>query len=361
MTKIAILGDTHFGVRSDNKIFLDYQSEFYNKVFWPEIDRRKIQVVIQVGDLVDRRKNINYITLADGLQANLLNPLLERGIDFYGIPGNHDMPLKTSMKYNSFATLFGVVGTKPKQFNWFDQPTEVKIYGKKFLFVPWICEENSEQIFAAIAKSKASTMIGHLELVGFEMHRGYTMTHGMDASLFSKFQQVITGHYHSHSIKDNIVYTGVPYQLTWSDHGDPKGFFIMDCDTGDLEFVENTITLFDKVFYNDKRADFRKWATGDFSQYKNKFVKVIVETKSSQKMFNKVISFIEAAGAYNVQVVEQATFKPEVALEIDSESHDLFPLIKQRVEATDYQTFSKFDLITHVKDLYDRATEVYMA
>ena len=61
--KIALITDTHFGARGDSMLFYDYMMEFYNEVFFPYIDEKKINTVIHLGDVVDRRKFINFNVL----------------------------------------------------------------------------------------------------------------------------------------------------------------------------------------------------------------------------------------------------------------------------------------------------------
>ena len=51
--KIAILGDTHFGVRNDHQAFHDYFEKFYRDVLFPTLEARNIKHVIQLGDLFD--------------------------------------------------------------------------------------------------------------------------------------------------------------------------------------------------------------------------------------------------------------------------------------------------------------------
>ena len=61
--KLVILGDTHFGARGDSLDFHRYFEKFYNEVFFPYLLENDIKVVVQLGDLFDRRKFINFNSL----------------------------------------------------------------------------------------------------------------------------------------------------------------------------------------------------------------------------------------------------------------------------------------------------------
>ena len=61
--KIALLTDTHFGARNDSLIFSDFFRKFYENIFFPTLKERGIRKVIHLGDVVDRRKFINFKTL----------------------------------------------------------------------------------------------------------------------------------------------------------------------------------------------------------------------------------------------------------------------------------------------------------
>ena len=39
--------------------------------------------------------------------------------------------------------------------------------------------------------------------------------------------------------------------MYWNDCGDKRGFNILDTETGEIEFVENTYHIFEKIYYND--------------------------------------------------------------------------------------------------------------
>ena len=61
--KVAFLGDTHFGVRNDSLSHASHQRKFYQEVFFPTLKKRGIKDIIQLGDLLDRRKFVNFNTL----------------------------------------------------------------------------------------------------------------------------------------------------------------------------------------------------------------------------------------------------------------------------------------------------------
>ena len=84
--KIALITDTHFGVRSDNPLFLEYFDKFLDGVFFPELKRRGIKHIVHLGDLFDRRKYVNFNTLT--WSRSFMDRTKDYSIDL--IIGNHD-------------------------------------------------------------------------------------------------------------------------------------------------------------------------------------------------------------------------------------------------------------------------------
>ena len=78
--KIAILNDTHFGVRNDSEAFRNYQVDFYRDQFFPYIKEHNIKTLIHLGDVVDRRKFINHNT-AHNFKKVFWDKLEEMNID----------------------------------------------------------------------------------------------------------------------------------------------------------------------------------------------------------------------------------------------------------------------------------------
>ena len=84
--KIALLNDTHFGVRNDSEAFRKYQLRFYNEIFFPYLKEHNIKTLVHLGDVVDRRKFINFQT-AHNFQKKFWKRLWDLKIDTHIILG----------------------------------------------------------------------------------------------------------------------------------------------------------------------------------------------------------------------------------------------------------------------------------
>ena len=136
------------------------------------------------------------------------------------------------------------------------------------------------------------------------MYKGSFIDSGFESSIFSKFDVVCSGHFHHKSSKGNIHYLGTPYEITWSDFNDPKGFHVFDTDTRELTFIANPYNIFHKIHYDDLDKESSEVMNIDFEQYRNSIVKVIIKNKTNPYWFDLFIGKLEAAGILDMQVVE---------------------------------------------------------
>lgn len=293
----AILTDTHFGARNDSQQFLDYFLEFIENQFIPECEKRNIKNILHLGDLMDRRKFVNYNTL-NQVRERFLQKLQDRGMTMWCLVGNHDTYYKNTNTINSLNELFG------DRFTCFvpiDSPMELVLDGKKIAMVPWINKENEEQCHEFIKNTDASIICGHLELNGYEVLRGVKFDGGMDDNILRKFDRVLSGHFHQRHRKNNVHYLGTPYQITFSDLYEKKGFYIYDTETDELDFIENDRRMFLSIEYTDETYD----TTSDLSEYENKYIKLFVKERKSQTKFDTFVENLYDAKVGSLTIVEE--------------------------------------------------------
>lgn len=295
--KIAILNDTHCGIRNSSQIFLDNAEDFYKNVFFPECEKQGVTQIVHLGDYYDNRKVINVKALNHNRKC-FLNEMRKRGMTMDIIPGNHDTYFKNTNDMNSLKELLGHF---MNEVNIIMEPTVMEYGSLKMAMLPWICQDNYDKSMDFISNCKADWLAAHLELTGFEMMRGVKNTHGMSAELFKRFELVLTGHFHVGSKQDNIWYLGSQMEFFWSDAHDPKYFHIIDTESREVEKIRNPFTLFHKIVYNDKETDYNNY---DTSVLDKKFVKVVVVEKSDSFGFDRFIDRIQSQDIYDLKISE---------------------------------------------------------
>lgn len=344
-----------FGSRNDHQAFHDYFEKFYRDVFFPELEARGIKTVIQLGDLFDRRKYVNFYTLKRSKEY-FFDELRARGIYMHVFVGNHDTYFKNTNEVNSPELLLQDYRAFVSVYS---EPVDLKFEHTKVTLLPWVCSGNYEQCMHHIDQTNAQILFGHLELSGFEMHRGAVNDHGMDVKPFDKFDTVISGHYHHKSSRGNIHYTGTPYEMTWSDYNDPKGFHIFDTETRELEFIQNPYKMFQKWWYDDTKWKDQSELDGfAFEEAKDAFVKVVIKNRNNPYWFDMYISRLEKAGALDIQVVDDnLNLQLEDDESIIDEAEDTLTILKnyagQVSSAVDTGELNKF-----LTELYTEALTV---
>jgi len=347
--KIALITDTHFGARNDSLIFSDFFCKFYENTFFPTLKERGITDVIHLGDVVDRRKFINYKTL-NSMKEILFIPLKEMGGNIKIIVGNHDIYYKNTLAVNSMTEL-----TKGmSHVTVYDKPTEVSLTDDhKVLFVPWICDDNEEETKELIEKTRTKVAFGHLHIQGAEHIKGSISFDGHSPSMFKAFQRVFSGHFHHPSETGNITYLGNPYEITWSDYNDPRGFHIYDTETMETEFIQNPYSMFHKIYYDDDKLDY-----GDLSRYEDCYVKIIVQKKNNSYLFETLMDKLIDVGVGHISVVDNLFDIEDIGDDIESmeDVEDTMSVIRSCVDGLEIQ--NKESLNKLMQDLYNEALTV---
>ena len=346
--KIALLNDTHFGCRNDSPHFINYQNKFYEEQFFPHLVENDIKCLVHLGDVVDRRKFINHNT-AHNFKLKFWDRLKELGIDTHIILGNHDTYYKNTNEVNAMQNLnLGDVKIYTKA-------TEVNLGGLDILFIPWICEDNYEDTIYKIDNSTSQIAMGHLEIKGFEMHRGVVNEHGLEREQFKRFEKVMSGHFHKKSDDGHIFYLGTQYQIMWSDYNCPKGFHVFDTETRELERFENPRPIFKKLSYDDTKENYNNL---DLSSYENCFVKLFVNRKTNPEMYGNLVERFYNNSNVHELIINEDTNDITQTVRVDTidQGEDTLTFLGNYIDQVDTD-LDKHKLKEFAKELYTEASE----
>ena len=298
-----------------------------------------------MGDAFDNRKSIDFWGL-DWTRRVVLEPL--RKYEVHMIVGNHDIFLRNSTEINAPELLL----KDYPNIKTYSSPTNTKVGGIDMTFIPWICSENHDETLKVIKKSKAKIAMGHLELQGFRVNKHLIMEeHGLDPNIFTKFQKVFSGHYHTRSDNGRIFYLGNPYEMYWTDVNDTRGFHIFDTETFEHTPINNPYKLFYNIYYEDTPHQMF-----DVTEYANKIVKVIVRKKSKQKEFDKFIDKLYKVGIQDLKIVENFDIQENEDFVIDEEENTI-SILNRYIDESECN-FDKNVIKGIFQDLYQQSCEI---
>jgi DNA repair exonuclease SbcCD nuclease subunit len=359
--KVALITDQHFGARNDSVNFLDYYEKFYRNVFFPKLKEEGITTLLILGDTFDRRKYINFYSLQRAKQM-FFDVLAQENIQVHMLAGNHDTYYKNTNDVNSADLLL----REYNNINVIDSPQVIHLNYENesddVCMIPWMCADNYSQCLDIMKHTKATICCGHFEIEGFAMYRGAHSEEGLPQNIFQKFDMTFSGHYHHKSNQNGIYYLGNPYPLTWQDYGDQRGFHILDLKTRELEFVINPYEMFVRLVYDDKKNDITTIATQEFSDYANKYIKVVVVNKTNPYLFDVFINNIYQAGPSDVSIVEDFSALTEgVDDDIVEQAEDTLTILNTYVDSIEHEHIDGNKLKTVLKELYIEALNLEQA
>ena len=301
---------------------------------------------------MDRRKYVSFKT-AKEFRERFVFPLQHLKIDFHCLVGNHDIYYKNTNDVNSLKEL---IGDKSNKFHLYEDATDVNIGGLDILFLPWINPQNYIYSMGMIDETKARIAMGHLEIKGFQMHKGQVNENGYEKEIFRKFDTVFSGHFHTKNDDGQIYYLGAPYEIYWNDFNDTKGFHIFDTETLELERIVNPLRIYEKIYYDD--AD-KSYANEDVSKYAKKFVKLIVVNKKDLYQYDRFVDRLMKANAYEVKIIEDFSDMQadSVSDDIVQYAEDTTTLLNKYIDELDIE-LDKDRLKGIMRGLYNEAQDL---
>jgi DNA repair exonuclease SbcCD nuclease subunit len=225
--------------------------------------------------------------------------------------------------------------------------------------VPWMQNQHYNEYKSIIENSSADILCAHLECSGFLMHAGVVSTDGMTMEPFQTFNKVLSGHYHSKSQRENIYYLGTAYDMSWADVFDKKYFHTIDTETMELVPYEYTDKLFNRIVYNDS-VDTDILDSIKQLSLSNKFVKLIVRSKTDVLGFESVMSYISNQNPAELSVVDEtillnSAYKDSVVSDTVTNINVVISSAIDGLQDTD--SIDKDKLKTLMKDIYDKTLQ----
>ena len=261
--KAVIVGDIHLGKNSVEQVKKDKlfkSQELFFNTLRDFCTKEGIKTILWTGDVFDTTKTVESNIIQYGV--NLFHKIFS-DCQHHIILGNHCLYNRDSLEVSSLACLENLSNVTV-----YRKPTRVDILGKKMLFVPFLVSEIFSKFSENIKKigSQNDAVLGHFDIIGAKMESGKDSLVGLDMnSLLNNIKLTISGHYHNISEyvrgSNKIQYVGTPYQLTFGDAKQDRGFWTLD-EEYNMEFIKNEVSYeFIKINENniDNIDDLRKY------------------------------------------------------------------------------------------------------
>lgn len=241
--RIAIFSDIHLGVHCDSPVWHKISKEW---VYWfaTKLKENNIQDIIFCGDYFHDRSAVAVNTMH--VASDIINEL--KDFNVFMLPGNHDCMYRQKADVHSISVFKGL-----NNVTVFDDIGQISIGDNCVAtLVPWSADIGTVP--------QCDIIFGHFEIQTFRMNSYKICESGVEIKeLMNKAPHIISGHFHFRDEREfqngKITYVGNPFQMDLNDSGNVKGFYILDGDTKELSFVENTISP--KIFkiYLSKLVD----------------------------------------------------------------------------------------------------------
>jgi DNA repair exonuclease SbcCD nuclease subunit len=264
MKKYLIVCDTHLGIHKSSDVWHQSTIKLFETIV-DECHRRNIDTIIHLGDWFDDRKFLNIKTFSI---SDFISDMLKE-FNVYILVGNHDAYYKTNISTTSLG-----IFKEHKNITIIDTVRKID----DFLVVPW------NSLTEDILEKGGKYLLGHLEINTFYTSNTYEFNQSaFEPSHFKNFDLVISGHFHIPSKKNNIIYLGSPFHMSFNDVNSNRGFYIFEDEK--LEFLE--FTEYPRFVIIDTENEIKQ------DQIKGNIVKVKFRKDYGTNENNKIIENIQ--------------------------------------------------------------------
>jgi len=346
--RIWLISDTHLGVRSNSREWMDVIEDYFRGFFIPLLKKeyKPGDVLIHAGDVFDSRQSINLYVLNKGIE---IFEEISSILPVYMIIGNHDIFMKYTNEINSLKVFKNV-----ENITVFEKPTHMMFGSKKIFFLPWV--EKHEEIKEILndPKNISDVLICHTDIRGLSFNRFTKIEDGAEAEVFKGYGRVYSGHIHYTQKSKNIRMLGCPYELTRSDSGNPKSVWVYDLEEDEEIQFKNDYT---PKFLRYRLEWVLEQTLEDLQRtFENNFIDIMVTPQWSLKF--PFSAFTEKFTGYrkithNIVTEEIDAGDSEFAEEGEAgDEINLSSLIEKHIEGLHYSDAVKEKLTSISKKLY---------
>lgn len=241
MALAIILTDTHLSEKT-----IDINKSIFSQVI-SKAKELNLDKVFHGGDIFDSRK-AQPLSVLKAFE-DILEMFNEAGILFVAIPGNHDKndyrsedsyldPYRHHPSFDLYSTFGSFILNEKYDLSLIPFFNESDTYSNYL-----------NEYMDYIDLDKKTILLTHIAVNGVRNNDGSEVSNNITSELFSKFDKVLIGHYHSYSkVGDKVIYIGSAFQHNFGED-DKKGFTIIE-DDGSISFFKSQFPEYQKIVIN---------------------------------------------------------------------------------------------------------------
>jgi len=271
--RALVIGDLHFGIKSNSLLWLESQLKFFKDQIFVEIENQNVDRILFLGDVHDVRYSINQQI---GIELKkLFREMLDKFKDkeFIILAGNHDYysPLEEFSEYTAYEVLFG------EEF--YDAHPNLKVISKDpyldeygNLFLPWYWTENSyhfdEILYNYDFSREVKAVYCHADLMTWPGARIGSL----------KGCPVYSGHIHDIHIDElsNLYNLGAAVALTFSDVNQERYLYVIEDYKIVNKIANHTTPRFIRIYDEDI-------FTANAETFDNSYVQLCISSSNINK------------------------------------------------------------------------------
>lgn len=343
--EVAIVSDPHLGLHQSDSMWHEISINYANWLKQKLIDLN-IKDIVFTGDILNNRNEVSVPTLH--VLANFFKILEDFNIII--VPGNHDCYYSKRSDIHSLGTLKDWPNIEV-----IDKPMTVNLFNKNLTFCPWNTQPQDIP--------KSDIVFGHFEINTFKMNERHVCENGINSAiLLDKAPLIVSGHFHcteERSYKNGkILYVGSPYEQSWSECGDPKGFYVLNLHDDSLKFIVNDASPRHIKIRLSELIAVGKITDNIKNEFKGNIISFIIDVEAGQKIIDTLLSKFYALNPLSIKTDNTLlsqniiTTDEEIKFEGIDIKQDIVGFINnlEKVE-------NKQNIVNYITEAYDKCIE----